>query len=459
MVTDDATGGLYLENSQLHVLFSRCVEGLGRLGDVYLTAMAYSGHTCITCAVVFASGDLQRAHYKTDWHRYNLKRKVAELAPVRAEDFKQKVLSQRAADGNARERHSHYCEACRKAFASDKSYESHLRSKKHKEKKETRPPSEVDDGIEDASEGTTDEVIDQTLDNLKNLKIELLEVSLANGNISEAQTVKVKPLHKTEEPTKEVVTPNSSKESSKEKVERVSEDSGDEGPRPLELDECLFCPHVSKDMEHSLKHMSLAHGFFIPDLEYLVDLKGLLEYLCYKVGEERSCLYCQTSRTFYSIEAVQHHMVDKSHCKLFFEGDSALEYAEFYDYTKSYAKPGEEEPSSAEDESDLPVPDNSLEVNEDLELVLPSGSKLSHRAMRQYFKQRLPTLEQRTSSVVARLMAQYRAIGWKGAGEGEVGKRAAMDETLRLRMQQKRQLKLSMSANKQQHHFRPQVVF
>ena len=52
--------------------------------------------TCISCRVAFGDADLQRAHYKTDWHRYNLKRKVAELPPVTAEVFQQKVLAQRA---------------------------------------------------------------------------------------------------------------------------------------------------------------------------------------------------------------------------------------------------------------------------------------------------------------------------------------------------------------------------
>ncbi len=52
--------------------------------------------TCITCRVAFADAELQRGHYKTDWHRYNLKRKVAELPPVTAENFQQRVLAQRA---------------------------------------------------------------------------------------------------------------------------------------------------------------------------------------------------------------------------------------------------------------------------------------------------------------------------------------------------------------------------
>lgn len=45
------------------------------------------------------------------------------------------------------------------------------------------------------------------------------------------------------------------------------------------------------------------------------------------------CLWCnEKGRSFYSTEAVQGHMVDKSHCKLFTDGDSALEFADFYDF-------------------------------------------------------------------------------------------------------------------------------
>ena len=438
--------------------------------------MAYSGYTCITCSVAFVSAELQRDHYKTDWHRYNLKRKVAELPPVTSEDFKQKVLTQRTADAKARERHSHYCEACKKAFASDKSFESHLRSKKHKER-EANAPSETDDGIEEATENATDEVIKKTLHNLKNLKIELSEVSLADDReeeqVIEVEGSSIKTLEVNKDNASSVDAKTTRRKigsdhtkpsliSSKEKDKECLSECSDEDSHSLEVDECLFCPQVSESIEDSLQHMSSAHGFFLPDLDYLVDLKGLVEYLCCKVGEERACLYCQTSRTFYSIEAIQHHMVDRAHCKLFFEGDSALEYAEFYEYTKSYSSMSKQEETTGEkeEEGDLPVPDGSLEVNQDLELVLPSGSRVSHRSMRQYYKQRLPTLEQRTSSVVTRLMAQYRAIGWRRGEEGEEErKKRVMDESWRRRMQQRRQLKLSVKANKQQPHFRPQVVF
>ncbi len=48
-------------------------------------------HTCTSCSVVFKEPELQRQHYKTDWHRYNLKRKVAELPPVTLDAFNVKV--------------------------------------------------------------------------------------------------------------------------------------------------------------------------------------------------------------------------------------------------------------------------------------------------------------------------------------------------------------------------------
>ena len=38
--------------------------------------------TCTACASSFDSSEEQRTHYKEDWHRYNLKRKVAGLTPV-----------------------------------------------------------------------------------------------------------------------------------------------------------------------------------------------------------------------------------------------------------------------------------------------------------------------------------------------------------------------------------------
>jgi pre-60S factor REI1 len=55
--------------------------------------------------------------------------------------------------------------------------------------------------------------------------------------------------------------------------------------------------------------MSEAHSFFVPDLDYVTDLEGLLTYLGAKVGQGRMCLWCNDKKTaFRSVDAVQKHM-------------------------------------------------------------------------------------------------------------------------------------------------------
>lgn len=94
-----------------------------------------ASYTCISCRVAFADGEVQRAHYKTDWHRYNLKRKVADMPPVTAENFQERVLAQRAAaeqqlnDATVTEG----CTVCNKKFSSANAYQNHLQSHKHQQ--------------------------------------------------------------------------------------------------------------------------------------------------------------------------------------------------------------------------------------------------------------------------------------------------------------------------------------
>lgn len=52
-----------------------------------------SGCTCITCRLVFAGVDLQKQHYGSEWHRYNVKRQIAELPPITEEQFEAKIKS------------------------------------------------------------------------------------------------------------------------------------------------------------------------------------------------------------------------------------------------------------------------------------------------------------------------------------------------------------------------------
>jgi len=47
----------------------------------------------------------------------------------------------------------------------------------------------------------------------------------------------------------------------------------------LGIEECLFCPHVSDSLEQNVQHMTVQHSFFIPDVEYLIDLDGFISHL------------------------------------------------------------------------------------------------------------------------------------------------------------------------------------
>ena len=97
---------------------------------------AASSHpfTCNTCQVAFRSSDLQRTHMQSDWHRYNLKRRVASLPPLTSEIFAEKVLANKAsaAATAARASFEKKCDACDKVYFSEGAYVNHLGSQKHR---------------------------------------------------------------------------------------------------------------------------------------------------------------------------------------------------------------------------------------------------------------------------------------------------------------------------------------
>jgi len=71
-------------------------------------------------------------------------------------------------------------------------------------------------------------------------------------------------------------------------------------------------------------------SFFIPSIDHLTDLCGLLYYLGQKIIVGFSCLYC--NREFQSLPAVRQHMVDSGHCMM--QWDDQTEYSEFYQFPK-----------------------------------------------------------------------------------------------------------------------------
>lgn len=371
-------------------------------------------YTCITCRVAFKDGDTQRVHYKSDWHRYNLKRKVAELVPVSADEFKNRVIAQRSEEQQATEAKGKYCDACRKNFNNENSYTNHLNSKKHRDNELHKLDSE-------------------------------LEVRLAEKVVSNKSS-------------NVVPSTNEDSDSSCEEEEVDSDEWEEDFENPVANNVCLFCTHRSRSLVRNLRHMSLAHSFFIPDAEFCVNVSGLVNYLGEKVYEGFMCLWCNdVGRSFHSAEAAQGHMRDKGHCKMLHEGAVLAEYAEFYDYSTSYPD-GEQMDVDVDEEIDVSVLDGG-----DYQLVLPSGAVIGHRSLARYYKQSLNPNSAvvaipKSTRVLNRVIAQYRAIGWTESKKEQVAKKAR-DLKYMQRVQTKWRTKLELKTNKFQKHFRQQVLF
>lgn len=468
-----------------------------------------SSYTCISCRVAFADGEVQRAHYKTDWHRYNLKRKVADMPPVTADNFQERVLAQRAAteqhlsDAAATEG----CGVCNKKFSSTNAYQNHLQSHKHQQA-EKQALLAAQRKVEKMNEknlekGLGDEKVDH---DAKNEALQQALKEQQKASPAKQRTVQTpqggtkQRTEKQELPPRMMWLEEQAKRREKEDGatagedvwEDIDEDADDDDemeeeddeeetmdqdgdsaassdvrpaalPGSIPVTDCLFCSHHSKALMKNIAHMTKVHGFFIPDVEFLVDLRGLIRYLGEKVGAGNVCLWCnEKGRSFYSAEAVQSHMTDKGHCKLFTEGDAALEFADFYDFRSSY--PDRKEGEDADVDEELPD-DKTLEYDDDtLELTLPSGAKIGHRSLMRYYKQRFGY--QRTvalrhnQNAVGRVLRQYRALGWGGDGGNASFHQKHKDMQYVQMMKSKWMLKTGMSHNAtKQKHFRAQVMF
>nr|XP_014342426.1 PREDICTED: zinc finger protein 622 [Latimeria chalumnae] len=467
-----------------------------------------SSYTCITCRVAFLDADIQRAHYKTDWHRYNLKRKVADMPPVTAENFQERVLAQRAAVEEQQKGTATHCVSCGKKFSNCNAYENHLKSRKHLEV-EKRALQAASKEVERLNEknlekGGGTESMDK---DAMNMAIQQALASKRRPTPSSARSAASQPAGSSQQPQQ----PNRQKadkpprlqwfeqqaqklaeqqpeeeemedaeedeeweeigSSEEEELEIGSEDKVAEGmaagvplPGAIPVTDCLFCSHHSSCLMKNVAHMTRVHSFLIPDIEYLVDLKGLINYLGGKVGVGKICLWCnEKGRSFYSTEAVQAHMTDKSHCKLFTEGDTALEFADFYDFRSSY--PDHKDGEDVEMLDDELPNESILEYDEEtLELVLPSGARVGHRSLMKYYKQRFGTRRAvvlaKTQRAVGKVLQQYKALGWTSEMAKETTFKKERDMQYVQRMKSRWMLRTGVSNNAtKQMHFRAQVRF
>ena len=345
--------------------------------------------TCLACCLEFTDSEIQRSHYKTDWHKYNLKRSIVDMVPVSLEEFRkrQEKLSPTSTDTATAKL---VCEPCQKVYSSKNAYEAHSRSKKH-------------------------------------IKI-----------TSHLESFAPKELTRQQKPILGLISENATEKEIKDAIDSNIKSSRILGPK-----DCLFCPERFDSLDDRLSHLTLTHSFYIPDIEYLIDIEGLLGYLAHKIAVMFTCIHCNgRGRCFYSLEAVWKHMADKGHCKLHM--DDELEYSDFYDFTSSY-------PDFTGDGDIADITSQPLIITPDeTALILPSGNRLGSRQYKKYYKQKYKPLEERDSVLINRLIGQYLELGVV-----PVSKKFSMDQKRARKDDFERRLKIGIVGNNQKHYRDP----
>ncbi|KAI8631333.1 C2H2 type zinc-finger-domain-containing protein [Xylariaceae sp. FL1651] len=307
-------------------------------------------YTCNTCQVAFRYADTQKGHMKSDWHRYNLKRRVASLPPISSEVFTEKVLQARATTTAEADRASfqQLCEVCQRTYYSDNSYRNHISSQKHKAKEAAL--LKRGGTIDDASS-----VMSSTLSLGDPIPVPSEEV---DSDAEEEFNEVVEGLQKTSlkerpSPVKRPSNPQPSVDVQNQRDQTVSEQSSEivsstATPIPrMTLQTCLFCNYESPTIPLNVVHMERIHGMFIPEKQYLIDLNGLIAALQQQIQEYHECLYCGKFKS--TTAAVQTHMRDKGHCMIpFTTEEEQLNIGDFYDFRSTYSDGEESDDESAD---------------------------------------------------------------------------------------------------------------
>jgi len=341
---------------------------------------------------VFDSRSELGEHYKSDWHRYNLKRREAGLILLQEGEFQARL---EAAQALRQERETR----------KERAGKGHLKDKNRKTKK---PKEAKNDGAVFVSQIPG-------YDKIKNEKKEQTKEDEVESELAQTQT---------------------------EMESMVL----DEKPPDIEPRQCLFDKNKSSTVDACIERMQRKYGFFIPDQEYLVDKEGLIGYCQEKIKLGHTCLYCQ--KLFRTWQGCQKHMISTRHTKLRYErGVDLDEYDPFYDFSEADAEflgtsksestkrdaeqddiVDEDDDSEWEDvtddEAEVEAEDDDIMEDDDDEgmydgykdeiarfgfditplgeLVFPDGRIVGHRGLSRYYKQRVFSSNERAAVIAAR---------------------------------------------------------
>ncbi|XP_030948204.1 cytoplasmic 60S subunit biogenesis factor REI1 homolog 1 [Quercus lobata] len=362
------------------------------------------GLTCNACNKEFNDDTEQKLHYKSEWHRYNLKRKVAGVPGVTEALFVARQTALAQEKGQSSETPMLYsCGLCGKGYRSSKAHAEHLKSRNH---------------IMRASQGTNNEEEDKAI--VKPLPRRVVNKPPPQREVNDEESEESD--WEEADPEEDLVG-EATKSLTDLNVREVGsdndmdEDDDDDDYEELDPSSCFMCDLEHDTIESCMVHMHKQHGFFIPDVEYLKDPEGFLTYLGLKVKRDFMCLYCNDRcQPFNGLEAVRKHMVAKSHCKVHFgDGDEEeeAELEDFYDYSSSYV---DEEGKQLVAAGDM---DNNVEFGSGgSELIITrrsdegkSTKTLGSREYMRYYRQKPRPSPLNNMAITAALASRYRSMG------------------------------------------------
>eukprot|EP00457_Paulinella_chromatophora_P004102 gb/GEZN01004112.1/.p1 GENE.gb/GEZN01004112.1/~~gb/GEZN01004112.1/.p1 ORF type:complete len:449 (+),score=42.21 gb/GEZN01004112.1/:64-1410(+) len=421
--------------------------------------------------------DRLRFHYKSDWHRYNIKLKVAGLAAIPELVFTQKVATL-LADKQSNDR-VYRCEVCSKMLKSASAYKRHVETKSHLKRLQRVP-----------SRGASVQAVSSSADTNGGVRAtSSASIHSTSGTFSSGDSM-----------TKSV--PSVSSSMSLSSLTELPKTDVTKPAAAVAVKTCLFCPKQFRAVRASVLHMLHDHGMFIPFSEYLHDLHGLLGFLGSKVGQGHVCLWCN-KQSWASLEAVRSHMRALGHCKIRLDTeDDEEELIDFYTFPKPgdidkgvfrlrrsiYDTPLElpglllegmtmqseqevlskllqaeadanrraSEPKDALSTHVQHIPASIDHMNEFGELVLTDGRRIGHRQYLQVYRQNLRDASSRGTGGVSRMSG--RLISMLGVTDTAMQKRAKSKAYLdrlryyasladyRARVGQKRQFRPKKSA-------------
>merc|ERR1712000_533188 len=305
-------------------------------------------YTCNTCQVAYRNIDLQKAHMKSDWHRYNLKRRVASLPPISSEVFSEKVLQARAVtDAQADKAYfERACDICQKSYYSENAYQNHLSSSKHKAKLASGAQRLEDDSTSVVSSTFT---LGEPVPSVGKDSVDSEAEDEFNHVVEGFSRAKISTSDQRPSPVKRPSNPQPTSDETSDAANDREENNAtpvQEGPK-WSLKSCIFCNYDSPTVPLNANHMERFHGMFIPEKAYLVDLDGLVEQLQHKVHDDHECLDCGKVKS--TVFGIQTHMRDKGHCKIPYTSErDQLAIGDFYDFRSTYSDGEDDEAEDGE---------------------------------------------------------------------------------------------------------------